>query len=767
MKIGYFTDSHIMGRNPGARIDDYPRAIHKKFLEFEAVAVAEEVDVIVHGGDLFDSPRVAYSILNQYMRILRRLKKKGIRVFLVPGNHDLFGYSMGTIKQTAIGVLAQAGLITLLTRGKRIELKQDSGPSVYLHGQEYHMDIDKDPTNDYEIDAKPGKLNFLFAHGMLLEKPFHPDVRCTLTKDVTTSANLVMCGHYHPGYQTHTIGNTMFCNIGSTGRDEGSVDNINRIPQYAIIETDGHSFDVHTYEFACAEKGDIVFDRTPIVKKKEHVRHLDAFKRTVQDAISFEAFEAKDVLQTLLKSNAIDKDIHDEAFQIIVEMEKSLTDVKRLDGFKEVKKPIAITKIELENFESHLNTTIELDAQGLNALTGGTDSGKSAVVRALRWVFYNEPKGSHFIRIGESRTRVSVTFSNGTVLTRSRTRTSSGEYEVTLADGTTQTFKGFSNDIPVDIANAHQMPRVELAPGIEKALNFSYQLDGHFLLSESPQVRAATIGRLTGVHTVDAAIKTKSAELRNLAKDASAAQKRVAELDKKLEEYADVDEKEKQLKALSVLLANADSLEKDIEFLRSAQNTFETEKQTIFQLVNELSRFSNLDTMNELLQKAESLQEEIEELSNLHTQAIKSEDRIQECKKALAALPDLQKLNEVLVKTETLSSNIRELKQLRSEYRAAKTEYTELKEQKEQYQSLGKAKKKLDKAESLLAEIKELKALHQEYTEEDENVKSLMEEHMFNNQDRMEWMQKIADLVSEMEICPTCNQPMKADMVLQ
>lgn len=53
-----------------------------------APAFAGEVDLVVHGGDVFDRPRVAPSVAYQAYEPLRRIADAGVRVFVVPGNHE-------------------------------------------------------------------------------------------------------------------------------------------------------------------------------------------------------------------------------------------------------------------------------------------------------------------------------------------------------------------------------------------------------------------------------------------------------------------------------------------------------------------------------------------------------------------------------------------------------------------------------------------------------------------------------------------------------
>lgn len=53
-----------------------------------APALAGEVDVVIHGGDVFDRPGAVASLAYQAFEPLTRVADRGIPVFLVPGNHE-------------------------------------------------------------------------------------------------------------------------------------------------------------------------------------------------------------------------------------------------------------------------------------------------------------------------------------------------------------------------------------------------------------------------------------------------------------------------------------------------------------------------------------------------------------------------------------------------------------------------------------------------------------------------------------------------------
>ena len=48
------------------------------------------------------------------------------------------------------------------------------------------------------------------------------------------------------------------------------------------------------------------------------------------------------------------------------------------------------TRLEIKNFQSHKNTTIDFD-KNINSICGETDNGKSAVIRAIKWIVENRP----------------------------------------------------------------------------------------------------------------------------------------------------------------------------------------------------------------------------------------------------------------------------------------------------------------------------------------------------------------------------------------
>ena len=82
-------------------------------------------------------------------------------------------------------------------------------------------------------------------------------------------------------------------------------------------------------------------------------------------------------------------------------------------------------------------------------IVGPTDSGKTSIVRALKWVMYNQPAGTGFIRAGATASKVTVELTSGLRVTRLRSA-SLNQYRLRLpGDGHRgeQVFEGFGSSV--------------------------------------------------------------------------------------------------------------------------------------------------------------------------------------------------------------------------------------------------------------------------------------------------------------------------------
>ncbi len=173
-----------------------------------------------------------------------------------------------------------------------------------------------------------------------------------------------------------------------------------------------------------------------------------------------------------------------------------------------------IQRIEIENFQSHIHTILEpAPLSQLTVITGASDCGKTAILRALRWAFYNTPQGTDFIRAGCTFARVTITLGNGTQVIRERSRSSNYNRYIITKEDDRQVYEGFGADVPFEVRQALGIQTLTFGD-LEIAPNLAEQLDGPFLgKAVSAGTRAKVLGKLAGTEEIDLAGKQLGTDL--------------------------------------------------------------------------------------------------------------------------------------------------------------------------------------------------------------------------------------------------------------
>lgn len=157
-----------------------------------------------------------------------------------------------------------------------------------------------------------------------------------------------------------------------------------------------------------------------------------------------------------------------------------------------------ITKIEIKNFQSHKHSVIDL-SNGVNVIVGTSDSGKSAIIRALRWLIYGRPRGDAFRSHWGGDTSVKITLSNGNTIERIKTNTTN-----IYIINEEKKLKAVGNDVPEEVLSLLQMEEI----------NLQKQIDQPYLLSNTPGEVAAHFNRMADLSKIDTSLQYVNSELR-------------------------------------------------------------------------------------------------------------------------------------------------------------------------------------------------------------------------------------------------------------
>ncbi len=256
-----------------------------------------------------------------------------------------------------------------------------------------------------------------------------------------------------------------------------------------------------------------------------------------------------------------------------------------------------IEQIILKNFQSHKHTSLKFN-QGLNIIVGASDSGKTSILRAIKWVLYNEPLGDFFIREGEKETSVSLIFNNGVRVERYR-GASKNQYK--LFDGEEEMiFEGFGASVPLEVRQAIGIDKIELDQKESRTINLAEQLDGPFLLSEKPSVKASSIGRLVGANIVDDALRESLNDNRKISAERTRLLAENKGLEKEIESFAYLAALEEKLVLLEELKLKIRAGEELKARLESLHTSFQALRLEIDSKQEILSKLDRLDELGQL-----------------------------------------------------------------------------------------------------------------------------------------------------------------------
>jgi len=198
MKFVHVGDTHL-GKTE-ARILEREKDFYSSFKQVIDKSVSENVDFVIHSGDLFDVARPPTRTLIFVVEQLSRLKEKGIPMFIVPGSHD-----MG-VEDTMLSVFDRMGLLKNLASNRYYKHDNDK---IIVNGESYkgcficgvagrRANIDK-IYQQLKVEDNSAYKIFVFHHIISdISERFSDIPSSVLPKDFDYYAG----GHWHGYFQT-------------------------------------------------------------------------------------------------------------------------------------------------------------------------------------------------------------------------------------------------------------------------------------------------------------------------------------------------------------------------------------------------------------------------------------------------------------------------------------------------------------------------------------------------------------------------------------
>lgn len=190
-------------------------------------------------------------------------------------------------------------------------------------------------------------------------------------------------------------------------------------------------------------------------------------------------------------------------------------------------------KIKIINFQVHQEKEIHF-APGITTIKGATDSGKSSIIRALRWVCLNDFAGEEFIREGASQAAVSVQVDSSII--RRRKGKGGNLYKLDKA-----VFKAFGRgSVPQEIESFLQIDE----------MNFQAQHDSPFWFSESAGEVSRQLNRIVDLSVIDTSLANVAGLLKRSSYRIGLGEERVDQLKQEIESLSSQEERVNEFKLL-------------------------------------------------------------------------------------------------------------------------------------------------------------------------------------------------------------------------
>ena len=195
-----------------------------------------------------------------------------------------------------------------------------------------------------------------------------------------------------------------------------------------------------------------------------------------------------------------------------------------------------IKSLQLINFLNHEDTLIDF-ADGLNIITGSSNSGKSAITRALHAIFWNETD-NEYVRRGAKFYKIIVVFTNGDKITKIKgpdiNRIEFQEFGQPL-----QISEKFKNKLDQEVVDfLGYQPVTSSGP-----LSLSLQKSDAFLVNLTKQEIPREISKILDINDLEKAATVINSDINKLSSDIKSKQSDLSDYEDEIKQYENLAEK--------------------------------------------------------------------------------------------------------------------------------------------------------------------------------------------------------------------------------
>jgi exonuclease SbcC len=279
-----------------------------------------------------------------------------------------------------------------------------------------------------------------------------------------------------------------------------------------------------------------------------------------------------------------------------------------------------IVSIKLINIQGHKKSILRFH-QGMNVIVGTSNHGKSAIIKAINWVFRNKPSTKLMRSKWGGNSKVVIENQNDVIIRQE------GDDRCYQLLSIAEPFRAFGQEVPKEILDALNLDEI----------NIQRQLDSHFLLSNTPGDVAKFYNRIANFDQIDLGLSRTSVWSKKATEQLNNARENFTNKQAQLERFE-----------------NLEKLQADYEVLEDLNNQLEKKQKSLSDCNKLISSFEKIESKLEkykFIDEAKRLLNLIEETSKKQYQLMYDLEQIE------FAIDNLEQIEEKLEKLKSFTKN--------------------------------------------------------------------------------------------------------------
>lgn len=306
-----------------------------------------------------------------------------------------------------------------------------------------------------------------------------------------------------------------------------------------------------------------------------------------------------------------------------------------------------IRNLEISNFQSHKNSVLEFD-EGVSVITGPSDSGKSAIFKALLWAINNRPLGDEFkswFAKEKDTVNVGIEFSEGTYVAKER----KGAKNIYDLNGTI--FEALKSDVPDELKKLTNLVDY----------NIQFQHQPYFLLQDTPGEVARKFNDWVGLDIIDRAF-SKINSIVSISKGKIADyDNEITRLTAQVESLSYIDKIQVILDELETLYSEKEKIENICLSIEKTVSSIDKLQEEISELLYDENLEKEVQSILKLIASLEQKQKKTIDLEKLILSIEKTEKEVKEESGWLEVETNYLEVNELISTFKANQSKVKNL----------------------------------------------------------------------------------------------------------